>query len=205
MSAPPDGAWTLEQLLKAEQAGTRLKYVTFWGHRSRRDGDVGPHLLSQWHEHPFVGDDGLVYRSAEHFMMAAKARLFGDSEAEAKILAAHTAGEAKDLGRRVTRFDEATWREHRLQIVTEASKAKFGSCRRLRDYLVGTGFRVLVEASPVDRVWGIGVDARSPIVERPSQWPGENLLGFALMATRAELRIAPPPDTTCAGCSAACT
>ena len=94
---------------------------------------------------------------------------------------------AKDLGRRVEGFDQKVWEQHRIEIVVTGSIAKFGSDQALHAYLVGTGSRVLVEASPLDSIWGIGLARDSPLVECPQQWRGVNLLGFALMEARQRL------------------
>ena len=95
--------------------------------------------------------------------------------------------QAKALGRQVAGFDEATWVEHRWPIVVDGSIAKFAANPELRDYLLVTSNRVLVEASPRDRIWGIGLSADSDNAQRPSQWRGLNLLGFALMEARTHL------------------
>jgi ribA/ribD-fused uncharacterized protein len=121
-------------------------------------------------------------------MMAAKARLSGDAEAVGKILAAPDPGAAKALGREVRGFDEQHWTEHRFDVVVAANLAKFGQHPELRDFLAGTGSRVLVEASPRDRIWGIGLAADDERAESPERWPGLNLLGFALMEVRHRLR-----------------
>jgi len=184
---PANGAWTLDQLLAAEQAGRRLKFLHFWGHTPPASGVLGAHVFSQWYAHPFVSD-GVSYATAEHFMMAAKARLFDDHERLKLIIAAATPAEAKKLGRQVRGFDSRAWDTWRVDIVTRGSVAKFASDQGLRSYLVGTGDRVLVEASPRDLIWGIGMDRDDPLAERPSQWRGHNLLGFALMQARAELQ-----------------
>ena len=183
---PPKGAWTMEALLAAEADGQRLKFLAFWGHTAPPDGRVGPHVLSQWFPCPFV-HDGQLYRTAEHFMMAGKARLFGDEAQLDAILAATSPAQAKELGRGVRGFSAELWDKQCVAIVREGSVAKFGSSPALRSYLVGTGDRVLVEASPRDRIWGIGMGRDNPSVERPSQWRGHNLLGFALMQARAIL------------------
>lgn len=178
--------WTMELLLEAEAAGTRLKYLPFWDHTPPADGSVGAHVLSQWFEVAF-DLDGVRYASAEHAMMAGKARLFGDDEALAKVVVAASPGEAKALGREVRGYVDTVWEAHRSEIVAAANVAKFGQHAALRDYVVGTGDRVLVEASPQDRIWGIGMGRDHPDVERPSRWLGLNLLGFALMEARARL------------------
>lgn len=186
MPERPCPARDLAALRAREQRGERLKFLFFWGHRPPRDGGLGPACLSQWWPTRFTVD-GVDYPSSEHYMMAAKARLFGDDTAAARILNAPHPGAAKALGRQVVGFEEATWIEHRYAIVRRASLAKFGQDARLGGYLRTTGDRVLVEASPVDRIWGIGLSAEDPRAGNPSRWPGRNLLGFALMDTRTEL------------------
>ncbi|CNF61934.1 Swarming motility protein ybiA [Mycobacterium tuberculosis] len=170
------------ELTRLQNDGARLEFLFFWGHQTPGRG-----YLSQWWPSPFaVG--GTTYATAEHYMMAGKARLFGDEETAAAIIAAPDPRRAKDLGRRVRNFDEQTWRDNRVAIVTRANEAKFGQNKDLRDYLLGTGGRILVEASPLDRIWGIGLAADDPRAADPSSWRGENLLGFALMTARDSLR-----------------
>jgi ribA/ribD-fused uncharacterized protein len=174
-------------LVSAARAGARIKYLHFWGHRPRPDGQVGPSCLSQWWPSPFVVD-GVTYATAEHWMMAGKARLFEDAEAERRALAARSPAQAKKEGRLVRGFDEAVWERERFRIVVEGSVHKFASDAGLRAFLLNTGRRVLVEASPVDRVWGIGLAADDEAVMDPERWRGPNLLGFALMEARERLR-----------------
>ncbi|MEM7249641.1 MAG: NADAR family protein, partial [Acidobacteriota bacterium] len=117
-----------------------------------------------------------------------QARLFGDEERLAEILAASEPAQAKKLGRRVKPFDDVRWKAERRDIVTAGNHAKFSQNARLRDFLLGTGRQVLVEASPMDRIWGIGMSAKDPRASDPRQWQGHNLLGFALMDVRERLR-----------------
>ncbi|MFC8508225.1 NADAR family protein [Streptomyces sp. NPDC057411] len=177
----------LEGLIEQVRRGERVKWLHFWGHRPRPDGELSASCLSQWWPSPFVVD-GVRYATAEHWMMAAKARLFGDPEAEAAALAAPTPAQAKNAGRLVRGFDETVWERERFGIVTAGSVHKFGADEALRAFLVGTGSRVLVEASPLDRVWGIGLAADDPRARDPRRWRGLNLLGFALMEARERLR-----------------
>ncbi|MGW2620173.1 NADAR family protein [Streptomyces sp. NPDC001500] len=176
-----------EALVSAVRAGARIKYLHFWGHRPRPDGRIGASCLSQWWPSPFVVG-GVGYATAEHWMMAGKARLFGDAEAERRALAARSPAQAKKEGRLVRGFDEETWRRERFGIVVEGSVHKFASDDGLRAFLLGTGTRVLVEASPMDRVWGIGLAADDEAAMDPQRWRGPNLLGFALMEARERLR-----------------
>lgn len=164
-----------------------LSFRFFWGHRPQAGGGVGASCLSQWYASPFTVD-GKRYATAEHFMMAGKARLFGDNAAAEAILATPEPGRVKALGRRLAGFDEETWQRHRYDIVVAGNLAKFGQHDRLRGFLLATGDDVLVEASPQDAIWGIGVAATDPRAEHPADWPGLNLLGFALMDVRATLR-----------------
>jgi ribA/ribD-fused uncharacterized protein len=180
-------ARTVDQLLSVIRGGGQPKYLLFWGHQPPPAGGVGKGCLSQWWPSRFTVD-GVSYNSAEHYMMAAKARLSGDAEAAGKILAAPHPGAAKALGREVRGFDEQLWAEHRFGVVVAGNMAKFGQHRQLRDFLAGTGSRVLVEASPRDSVWGIGLAVDDERAGSPERWPGLNLLGFALMEVRHQLR-----------------
>lgn len=120
-------------------------------------------------------------------MMAEKAALFGDETTREEILRAPNPGAAKALGRKVRGFDEAAWIERRFSIVVAANEAKFGQNVELATFLKQTGSRVLVEASPVDRIWGVGLAADDEKIDNPNQWRGLNLLGFALMQVRESL------------------
>lgn len=170
-----------------EASGTILKYVFFWGHTPDRDGTITKACFSQWWETPFVVG-GFRYQTAEHYMMAAKARLFGDMETFHKILDSTHPKQAKDLGRGVASFNERIWLEHRFEIVIAANEAKFRQNSMLSDFLISTGDRVLVEASPVDKIWGIGLAASDANACSPQNWQGLNLLGFALMEVRERIR-----------------
>ncbi len=170
-------------------SGTPIAYLFFWGHRQAQNGAIGKSCFSQWYPAPFA-IDGVSYSSAEHYMMAAKARLFGDTAALAKVLAAPSPGAAKEAGRGVQGFDEARWCAHRWDIVVNANLAKFDQNPALGAFLRATGALVLVEASPVDAVWGIGLSADDPAAQDPASWKGLNLLGFALMQVRARLGAA---------------
>jgi ribA/ribD-fused uncharacterized protein len=174
----------IEDLRFRFNAGEKLKYVFFWGHQPSKNGMTAS-CFSQWYDAPFVVD-GQRYPTAEHFMMAEKAALFGDQATRARVLQAPNPGAAKALGRQVRGFDEATWMEHRFSIVVRANEAKFAQNPELGLFLGQTGSRVLVEASPVDRVWGIGLAQDDEKATNPNLWRGINLLGFALMQVRGD-------------------
>lgn len=177
----------LNALRQAIRQGLRPKYLFFWGHQPLKDGSIGASCLSQWFTAPFT-IEGLRYPTAEHFMMTEKARLFNDPVVCNQILEAPHPGAAKKLGRHVKGFDDTTWKAHRFDIVVRANYAKFGQNEALRAYLLGTKNRIIVEASPVDRIWGIGLARDDQRSQNPEQWRGLNLLGFALMRVRQELR-----------------
>ncbi|MBB5891157.1 NADAR domain-containing protein [Kutzneria kofuensis] len=177
---------SVEDLVRAEAAGQRLKYVYFWGHEPRRDGRIGASCLSQWWPAEFTVD-GLTFPTAEHYMMHRKALLFGDEDTAARILRARHPNEAKTLGREVRGYDNEVWDANRFDVVVAGNLAKFGQHALLCRYLLGTSDRVLVEASPLDRIWGIGLTADDDRAASPSTWLGANLLGFVLMAVREQL------------------
>jgi ribA/ribD-fused uncharacterized protein len=158
-------------------SGERVKFLFFWGHHPGER--VGKSCLSQWWPSPFA-IDGLTFATAEHYMMWGKATLFDDHGTAERILAAGHPKQAKDLGRQVRNFDQAMWEAHRAGIVVTGNTHKFRQHDDLRAFLLGTGDRVLVEASPLDRIWGIGLREDDPRAEDPAQWRGLNLLGFAL-------------------------
>jgi ribA/ribD-fused uncharacterized protein len=172
--------------LAAARARGRVKFLFFWGHQPERDGRVGAGCLSQWWPAPFTVD-GRRFATAEHYMMWRKATLFGDDAMAERILAAPHPHAAKAFGARVAAFDQETWDRQRVPIVVAGNLAKFGQHQALRTFLLGTGRRVLVEASPVDRIWGIGLTRDDPAATDPARWRGLNLLGFALMRVRETL------------------
>jgi ribA/ribD-fused uncharacterized protein len=178
---------SVQDLLDAKARGEEIDYLFFWGHRPSADGSITKSCFSQWFVAPFE-KDGIRYPTAEHFMMAGKAGLFGDTEVRDAILNTTDPGKAKALGRKVKDFVDAAWREHRWEIVVEANLLKFGRNPEMRDFLLTTGDKVLVEASPVDSIWGIGLAATSEAALNPARWKGLNLLGFALMEVRERLR-----------------
>lgn len=184
-----------------DHTGSRLKYLYFWGHRPQRDGTVGAGCLSQWWPAPFTADE-VTYPTAEHWMMAGKARLFGDTEAERRSVEAPHPKAAKAVGRTVRGFDQTVWERERFALVAEGSAHKFAQHPDLRAFLLGTGRRVLVEASPMDRIWGIGLAADDERAANPATWRGLNLLGFALMEARARLAADSSPESESAAESA---
>ncbi|RRB07791.1 NADAR family protein [Larkinella rosea] len=179
--------YSLPWLINRLDEEVRLKYLFFWGHQPRKDGQIGESCFSQWWGAPFTVEN-VVYKTAEHWMMAEKARLFGDEAVLKEILRCKSPGEAKKWGRQVRNFDAASWTGQCYDIVRKGNFYKFAQNQSLKSFLIQTGERILVEASPVDAIWGIGLAADHPNRENPVKWPGRNLLGFALMEVRDMLK-----------------
>lgn len=173
---------SVEHLASAVQAGRTFEYLMFFG------AEPGPRLtracLSNWWEQTFELE-GMEWPTVEHYMMYAKARLFGDETRMAQIREAKSPKAAKALGRKVTPYGELSWGAHRYGAVRRACEAKFLQNEELREFLKATEGKVLVEASPWDRVWGIGLRASNPASNDPRTWKGANLLGFVLMDVRS--------------------
>ena len=130
-------------------------------------------------------------------MMAAKAELFGDSEIQEQILKCSDPKQIKALGRKVRGFDQKVWDKFKYAIVLNGNWCKFSQNRDLREFLLSTGDSVLAEASPYDAIWGIRLAASSPEAQAPMKWRGQNLLGFALMEVRDELRRVTQNEMLC--------
>ncbi len=178
--------YSVESLQDFIDQGNIPEYVFFWGHR-QSGSSIGKSCFSQWFPASFIVDS-VQYKSAEHFMMAEKAKLFGDLDSYQKIINAATPDEAKSLGRKVKGFVSDIWDENRFDIVVKGNLAKFSQNEPLKNYLLSTGSKILVEASPVDNIWGIGLAEADERVKSPALWQGLNLLGFALMKTRDQIK-----------------
>ena len=175
----------INELKEQVARGERLKYLFFWGHRQKSEQTVDKSCFSQWFPVGFILDE-VYYATAEHYMMAEKARLFDKSMVE-KIINAKSPGEAKALGREIRNFDEKVWNRVSFDIVVRGNIAKFSQNEELKAFLLATKNRVLVEASPKDRVWGIGLSVDDKDAQNPYKWQGLNKLGFALMVVRKNL------------------
>lgn len=167
-----------------EQQRKELSFVFFW---RPEQGAVNQSCLGQWQPSYFEVDVD-TYSCAEQYMMAEKARLFDDTDIEEQIMQATDPMKMKALGKKVKNFDQALWDKAKYAIVLNGNYYKFAQNKAMRDYLLSTGDQILVEASPLDTIWGIGLEEKDPRASLPSQWKGKNLLGFALMEVRDELR-----------------
>ncbi|MCO7188436.1 NADAR family protein [Pseudoalteromonas sp. XMcav2-N-2] len=173
------------QLLEYIAKSTKTNFILFWGHQKPKSG-VSKSCFSQWYPARFE-QHGLVFKTAEHYMMYHKAMLFENADIASRILHCDHPSEVKKLGREVSGFDEATWNAKRFNIVISANLLKFGQNPELKTFLLSTNKSVLVEASPVDKIWGIGLAEDHEFASVPQKWQGLNLLGYALMVVRDQL------------------
>lgn len=179
--------YSVQELINTHNGSFKKSdFVFFWGH-SGNAVHIGKSCLSQWFPSTFTAN-GETYNCAEQYMMAAKAFTFGDREIYRRILAESDQAVMKGLGRRVRNFWDYIWKANRHEVVLCANVNKFSQNRKLADYLLSTGDKILVEASPYDDIWGIGLDENHPEAIDPRRWKGQNLLGFILMEVRDILR-----------------
>jgi ribA/ribD-fused uncharacterized protein len=176
--------YSLNWLQNQVSSDNNLDYLFFWGHTPKEKGKIDKYCFSQWFPSPFVVE-GVTYSTAEHWMMVKKALLFGDQEQYEKILSSDSPAKAKQCGRAVKNFDPQTWETNAFAFVVEGNQHKFSQHAAMQDFLLSTGDSVIVEASPFDKIWGIGTRAHE---KDPFQWKGKNLLGFALMQVRDQLK-----------------
>ena len=169
---------SVKELQEFIAAGANPEFLFFWGHR-QSGNSISKSCFSQWYESAF-DVDCVHYKTAEHYMMAQKAYLFGDNDIYEKILISKTPDEAKGLGRKVSGFKDDIWSTNSFDIVVKGNIEKFSQNEALKNFLLSTSDKILVEASPVDPVWGIGLAADNEQAKNPSQWRGKNLLGFAI-------------------------
>lgn len=151
------------------------KYVFFWHG-----------IYSQWHKSKMT-IDGVEYSSCEQYMMHQKAIVFSDFYIASQILLTDDPKEQKALGRKIQGFNKDIWDSVCLSIVFKGNLAKFSQNESLKADLLSTGNRIMVEASPLDKIWGIGIAEDHPDVESPESWRGLNLLGSALNLVKQEL------------------
>lgn len=165
-----DDEKTLE---KYHSLRTTDTHAYFWGS-----------YLSNFYEAPFVDNQGQSYYTSEQYFMAKKALLFNDKKALVEILNTRDPLKCKRIGKKVNGFNPEIWDKHKYNIMVEACTLKFSQNPDIKLSLIGTGQRILVEASPFDRIWGIGLKWDDNRVLDENNWQGQNLLGKALMDVR---------------------
>lgn len=154
---------------------TNSKYHFFWN---------GP--LSQWYPSYFT-IDGVQYNSTEQYMMAQKALLFNDTNSHKLIMVSKSPKNIKELGRAVKNFIKEEWILTAKDIVYAGNSAKFQQSNFLKEQLIKTAPKILVEASPYDIVWGVGLHENDVLINNPKNWRGTNWLGEVLTKLRNDL------------------
>lgn len=144
--------------------------------------------FSQWHPVGFELN-GIHYSTAEHYMMWSKAMLFNDVESANEVLEIKHPRDVKAIGRKVKNFNSQVWEDNCKQIVYTGNDAKFRQNLEMLDALMDTGSTELVEASPYDKIWGIGLTADDPRALNKETWQGTNYLGEILTSLREKLRF----------------
>lgn len=165
--------WVIEQ--------GKSDFLFFWGNDNRKP-------FSQWQPSAFTTGE-YTFPTAEHWMMLQKALLFGDEESAKIIMSDPDPSEAKKQGRLVKGFDPIKWDEVKYDLVVEGNVLKFTQNPDMNKKLLDTEDKVLVEASPYDKIWGIGMASIDVDAKNPAKWRGENLLGYALMEVRDIMKI----------------
>jgi len=155
---------------------TTDKHVFFWNG-----------IYSQWFQADFEVD-GIKFNCAEQYMMYKKALTFNDVEIAKKIMNEPQPNNQKALGRKVSNFDVETWERVAKDVVYKGNYAKFTQNTHLLKELMSTGDRIIVEASPVDKIWGIGMHENDEGVENQENWKGKNWLGEVLTKLRDDLK-----------------
>jgi ribA/ribD-fused uncharacterized protein len=179
--------YSVDWLKQEIEKGLQVEFLFFWGHTPKEDGVIDKSCFSQWFPAPFIVD-GITYRTAEHWMMAKKAELFNDDEMLKKILDSDDPSDAKKMGRKVKNFDPEIWSKACFEMVIEGNQYKFSQHDELKKFLLDTADKIIVEASPRDSIWGIGLSQNALEARNPFTWGGTNLLGFALMEVRDRLK-----------------
>lgn len=174
--------YTIEELPQVLETNN---IIAFW--KPKNTANIGSHVLTQWHKCKFkLGN--FQYNNTEQYMMMEKAKLFEDDFIYEQLKKPMHPKEYKALGRKIRGFEEKTWDKAKVEIVYKGNHAKFTQNKDLEKYLVQTKDKIIIEASPYDTVWGIGLAVTSDDLLIPENWKGENLLGFILMQVREEIR-----------------
>lgn len=143
-------------------------------------------VFSQWHKQKFTVD-GVEYNCAEQYMMAQKALMFNDKPAHHAIMHSDDPSDQKRLGRNVKNFIKDKWDAAAKDIVYKGNYYKFRQNAKLKEQLLATKGTTLVEASPYDQIWGIGLKEGDPRTLRRETWRGKNWLGEVLTKVRDDL------------------
>lgn len=151
------------------------------------DPDKEYGFLSNWYMSDFI-EDGMLYTSVEQYLMYGKAVVFKDEEMQQAILATHDVAEIKKYGRQVKGYNETVWNGLRQLVLYRGLWLKFSQNEELKQKLIATGNEMLVECARTDKIFACGMSMKDPMRFDMSKWSGKNLLGFALMDLREQLK-----------------
>ena len=167
----------LDKEIEESEIDNGEKFTYFWRNKS---------VFSQWHKATFE-DDGVMFNCTEQYMMYEKARLMKDKESMRKIISVDNPRVQKSLGRLIDNFDQDRWDENKYDIVYKGNFLKFSQNKLMKQELLATKGSTLVEASPYDKIWGIGLEESHSDAKRRETWRGQNLLGEILTDVRDQL------------------
>lgn len=180
--------WLIDEI----SSGQKHSFVTFW----QADEGVENRIFSQWYPHQF-SVNGRIYETAEQYMMSEKSLLFDDLDSYKAIMNESNPKICKQLGRKVQNFDSNIWNKSFREIIWHGNLGKLQGDIAFVNALLSTGDAVLVEASPVDDIYGAGLDKANllnpdgTLKVLPQDWhiegetkQAENNLGFVLMGLR---------------------
>lgn len=144
-------------------------------------------FLSNWYLSDFTVD-GIKFSSMEQYMMYQKAVVFKDKDIASQILKTNDVARIKDFGRQVSNYNDSVWNGMRQIVIYKGLLEKFRQNEKLKKALLDTGDDILAECAVSDKIWGIGLSMKDSNKNDIKSWKGQNLLGFALMLVRSELR-----------------
>ena len=172
--------YSKEKIIYKYASGQDLNFTFFW---KTSKGILDEGCFSQWQISHF-SFRGIQYSSAEQFMMAHKAIAFNDRETLKEIMNESHPRKIKKLGRQIVNFNSDTWDKYKYCVALIGNYCKFDQNEKMKQILINTGDNIIVEASPYDKIWGVGLDENDSRIMNPLYWEGENLLGFVLMKVR---------------------
>lgn len=145
-------------------------------------------IYSNWHRCRFI-IEGITFNCSEQAMMYYKAKMFRDYDTANKILKSKNPREQKQLGREVKNFDESYWINNREEIMYRILYEKFTQNEDFKKELLKYKQHEFVEASPYDKIWGIGLDQTNDLILDESNWRGQNLLGKCITRLKNDLLL----------------
>jgi len=145
-------------------------------------------ILSNFY-HTSFEIDGVKYNCVEQYFQYQKAITFCAQDIAEKILKTTSPTLQKSLGcKSIPNFNGKIWNSMCINIMQKGLYAKFSQNLKLKQFLVDTGDKILVEAAPRDLFWGVGFGKTNEKIQDPKKWRGQNRLGFELMKTRKLIR-----------------